>query len=183
VTHIQFADNTALVNFALIGRVDVLARLMNGRGAWTATVRLECEQSALALQNDQLLSVGDFLGEPYYPESSDEIEAIGVAREFLREPGDGPERHLGEAETIAIVTMRSLAAIVVTDDTGAMKLARRHGVPVATSSDLMILAVRANVVSPQQAWDYITELRVDHRRHLPRAPETFADLLVLTGRL
>lgn len=183
MTRIQFADNTALVNFALVGRMDVLARLMNGRGAWTATVRLECEQSALFLENDQLLAVGDFLGEPYYPETREEFEAIQVAREFLREPGDGPERHLGEAETIAIVTSRGLAALVVTDDTGAMRLAMRREIPVATSSDLMILAVRASFIGPQEAWDCITELRVDHGRFLPRAPETFADLLVLTGRL
>lgn len=156
---------------------------MNGRGAWTATVRLECEQSALHLGIDELLAVGEFLGDPYYPSNSAEFEAIEAAWEFLREPGDGPERHLGEAETIAIVTSRGLPAVLVTDDTGAMRLARRSELHVVTSSDLMILAARASFISPQQAWDYITELQVDHGRFLPRAPESFADLLVLTGRL
>lgn len=174
MTRVQFADNTALINFCLINRLDLLERLMNGRGAWTATVQIECEESARYPGCGALNSVHEFLGEPYAPETDEERRAVEEMWEFLREPGDGPERHLGEAETVALVTSRSLTAIIVTDDTGAMRLARRHDVTVATTADLLVLAVRANLLEVQTAWDYICDLRAVHSRFLPRAPESFA---------
>jgi hypothetical protein len=42
----MFPDNTALINFALINRMDLLGRLANGNGRWCATVATECEESA-----------------------------------------------------------------------------------------------------------------------------------------
>lgn len=154
---------------------------MNGRGAWCATVQIECEESARYPGCSDLASVHEFLGEPHVPESEAERDAVRAAWEYLREPGDGPEKHLGEAETIAIITTRKLHAIVVTDDTGAMGLARKHEVQVATTADLILLAVRARFIEPQEAWDCINELRTTHRRVLPRAPETFGDLLAKCG--
>lgn len=183
MSRLQFADNTALINFCLVGRLDLLEQLMNGRGAWTATVKIECEESANYPGCADLAIVHQFLGEPYAPETDDERKAIEEMWEFLRVPGDGPERHLGEAETVAIITTRSLPAIVVTDDTGAMRLARKHFVTVATTADLLVLAVKAGRLNVQAAWDYISELRDTHRRFLPRAPDNFADLRARCGLL
>ncbi len=182
MSRLQFADNTALINFCLIGRLDLLERLMNGAGAWTATVRLECEESSDFPGCSELLNVHKFLGEPHAPETDDERRAVAEAWEYLREPGDGPEKHLGEAETIAIVTTRRLAAIVVTDDTGAMRLARKHSVTVVTTADLLMLAVKAHFLDVQTAWDYLCDLQANHGRVLPRAPETFAHHRLLCGQ-
>lgn len=178
---LQFADNTALINFCLIGRLALLRRLMNGGGAWSATVRIECEESAHYPGCADLASVHEFLGEPYAPESDAERDAVQNAWEYLREPGDGPEKHLGEAETIAVIATRGLPAIVVTDDTGAMRLARKHEVKVATTADLIVLAVKAGFIEAQDAWDCFTELQTTHRRSLPRAPESFAHLRARCG--
>lgn len=41
-----FPDNTVLINFALINRMDLLNRLANGNGRWCATVAAECAESA-----------------------------------------------------------------------------------------------------------------------------------------
>ncbi len=177
----QFADNTALINFCLVGRLDLLQRLMNGGGTWSATVRIECEESAFYPGCADLASVHEFLGEPHTPETDEEREAVNSAWEFLREPGDSAEKHLGEAETIGLITSRGLTAIVVTDDTGAMRLARRHEVKVATTADLFVLAVKAGFIDAQEAWDCLTELQVTHGRVLPRAPESFAHLRARCG--
>lgn len=181
MSRLQFADNTALINFCLIGRLDLLRQIMNGGGTWSATVRIECEESAHYPGCAALSSVHEFLGEPHAPESDAERDAVEAAWEYLREPGDGPEKHLGEAETIAIITTRGLLAIVVTDDTGAMRLARKHEVKVATTADLIVLAVKAGFLDAQAAWDYLTELQITHRRFLPRAPESFAHLRAKCG--
>ncbi|MCU1470450.1 MAG: hypothetical protein JWQ39_1599 [Glaciihabitans sp.] len=181
MSRLQFADNTALINFCLVGRLDLLERLMNGAGAWTATVRIECEESSRYPGCSDLANVHKFLGEPYTPQTEEELRSVEEAWEFLREPGDGPEKHLGEAETVAIVTTRDLVAILVTDDTGAMRLAGRHGIPAATTVDLFILAVKARLLDEQTAWDYICDLRDNHGRFLPRAPESFADHRIRCG--
>jgi hypothetical protein len=46
MTVLVFPDNTVLVNFALISRMDLLERLANGHGAWCGTVAAECRTSA-----------------------------------------------------------------------------------------------------------------------------------------
>lgn len=42
MTTLLFPDNTVLVNFALINRVDVLQHIMSGRAAWCARDASEC---------------------------------------------------------------------------------------------------------------------------------------------
>jgi len=46
VTVLIFPDNTVLINFALINRMDLLGRLANGNGRWCATIAAECAESA-----------------------------------------------------------------------------------------------------------------------------------------
>jgi hypothetical protein len=46
MTALFFPDNTVLINFAMINRMDLLERLANGNGAWCATVAAECRKSA-----------------------------------------------------------------------------------------------------------------------------------------
>jgi hypothetical protein len=43
---LMFPDNTVLINFAIINRMDLLERLANGNGRWCATVAIECAESA-----------------------------------------------------------------------------------------------------------------------------------------
>ena len=42
----MFPDNTVLINFAIINRMDLLEKLANGNGQWCATVAGECSESA-----------------------------------------------------------------------------------------------------------------------------------------
>jgi hypothetical protein len=46
VTYLMVPDNTVLINFAIINRMDLLARLANNNGKWCATVASECAESA-----------------------------------------------------------------------------------------------------------------------------------------
>jgi hypothetical protein len=46
MTILFFPDNTVLVNFALINRMDLLERLTNGHGTWCGTVAAEWRNSA-----------------------------------------------------------------------------------------------------------------------------------------
>lgn len=44
MTVLTVPDNTVLINFALINRMDLLSRLANGNGRWCATVATECAE-------------------------------------------------------------------------------------------------------------------------------------------
>jgi len=181
VSKLHFADNTVLIHFGLIGRLDLLEQLLNGRGTWTSSVQIECFESSKYNGLEKLAEVDRFLGEAEEPRTEAEYLAIAEIREELRIPGDGPHKHLGEAETLAIIQMRSLDAHMVTDDTGAIRIARRLEIPTVTTAQLLLLAARVDLITAQCCWDYVSTLQLTHSRFLPDAPASYADVLVRCG--
>lgn len=182
MTGLHLADNTVLVNFGLIERMDLLRRLLEGRCTWAATVAVECAESARRTELRQLLVVPEFLGTPLVIEEDEEFLLMGDIRERLRIPGDPDTRHLGEAESLAIISHRSLNAHFVTDDTGAMREARRMGVEVITTSSLLLLTVKVGWLTAQQCWDYFLVLE-GHSRFLPGRPESLGELMVACNQV
>lgn len=116
-----FPDNTVLINFAFINRMDLLSRLANGNGRWCATVAAECAESARNSQLAALDDAAEIFGEPLFPDQA-ELQDVRVLRDQLAGPGDPLSKHLGEAETIAIVVRRQLNCFFVTDDREARRL-------------------------------------------------------------
>lgn len=177
-----FADNTALVNFGTIRRIDLLERLLNNRGTWTATIAIECAASSAYPGLDQLEDVPRILGDPLSLATDEETAEMVAIRERLRIPGDGPHKHLGEAESLAIISTRSLSAVLVTDDTGARREARRIGVSTVSTASLLVLAARVAFIRPQECWDFLEELTAA-KKFLPDRPETYGHLLAKCGRI
>lgn len=164
-----FPDNTVLINFAIIGRVDLLEKLANGNGRWCLSVSQECAKSARIDGLAALNGVRDFLGEPLEPTPA-ELLATRVLRDSMAAPGDRPTKHLGEAETIAIVTSRDLqsTAIFISDDTGALIHAEVHGLRIADTWDLLDLAERVGMISRELHAQYVAALRSADRRRARR---------------
>ncbi len=133
---LMFPDNTVLINFALINRMDLLNSLTRGNGCWCATVATECAESAKFGRLSALDSAGDIFGEPYYPDQA-ELQDARVLRDQLASPGDPPTKHFGEAETIAITVRRQLDCVFMTDDKEAKRLASSHGVRTADTWRLL----------------------------------------------
>jgi predicted nucleic acid-binding protein len=158
----MFPDNTVLNNFAIINRMDLLARLTNGNGRWCATVAAECAQGALRPELAALDSAREIFGEPLFPDAA-ELQDVRVLRDELAGPGDRSTDHLGEAETLAIVTGRRIRCFFVTDDRGAAGLATRNGVQVATTWVLLELAYRKGWVDADTLWGYVQTLRTRNR--------------------
>jgi hypothetical protein len=99
VTQLLFPDNTVLVNFALINRMDLLEKLVNGRGRWCATVAFECARSAQEPGLDAMNLANDIFGSPWYPQSGAERQDIEIMRLALARPGDAPYQRQGTALT------------------------------------------------------------------------------------
>lgn len=159
MTSLLFPDNTVLVNFALIRRVDVLAQIMVGRAAWVATVASECARSSAEPGLESMAEYPGILGDPLFPQTASEYLQARLLREDLAVPGDGPHQHLGEAETLAIIMTRGMQAVFVTDDRAARRLAAVHGIVTYTTWDMLKLAGRAKLVDPDALWGYMRTLR------------------------
>jgi predicted nucleic acid-binding protein len=161
----MFPDNTVLINFAIINRMDLLERLANSNGRWCATVATECAASASRPELAALSSAGGIFGEPLYPNAA-EHQDIVVLRDQLASPGDRPTQHLGEAETIAIVSKRQLICIFVSDDRGAGRLATQNGITVVSTWHLLKVAHRGGWIDADTLWGYVLTLE-GHSRGAP----------------
>jgi predicted nucleic acid-binding protein len=153
----MFPDNTVLINFAIINRMDLLQRLANGNGQWCATVSAECAESAKRSGLAALNVAGEIFGEPLFPDQA-EHQDIRVLRDQLADPGDAPTQHLGEAETIAIIVRRQLNSFFATDDRGAVRLAAQNGIAVVGTWHLLKVAYRKRWLDADTLWGYVQTL-------------------------
>ena len=163
---LMFPDNTVLINFAIINRMDLLERLANGNGRWCATVAIECAESARRPELAALDGVREIFGQPLFPDQA-ELQDTGVLRDQLASPGDRPTQHLGEAETIAIIVRRQLSrCFFVTDDRSAAGLAAQNGIKVVGTWHLLKVAHRKGWIDADTFWGYVLTLK----RHSRGAP-------------
>ena len=158
----MFPDNTALINFAIINRMELLKKLANGNGQWCATVAVECAESAKYPGLAALNAAEDIFGEPLYPNPA-EHQDVQVLRSRLASPGDPPTKHLGEAETVAIIARRRLSGVFVTDDRDAARLATRNRITVTSTWRLLQLAHRKKWMDADTLWEYVQTLRANDR--------------------
>lgn len=118
-----FHDTSVLVNFHRPGLVPVLGALFGEKVRWTATIRRECERQEKTLALPGLVEASDaLLNTPIMPEANDHLP-IRQLRTLMASPGDHPDEHWGEAETLTIIQRRRLEAVLVTDDRGAQRWA------------------------------------------------------------
>jgi predicted nucleic acid-binding protein len=160
-------DNTVLVNFAHLNRMDLLAKLVKDNGAWCASVATECDQSARVPGLEAMADAYVIFGEPLWPQSPGEFVMTQAFRTRLARPGDSRLRHLGEAETLAIMTSRAIRGIFVTDDSSVIVIAQEQGIQVVTTFDLLRVACRAGMVDADTVWSYVQKLRQDRRGSPP----------------
>lgn len=160
-------DNTVLVNFALIHRMDLLGELINGRGTWCISVANECQKSANAVSNlADMTQAPSIFGTPLHP---DQVELIDTRtlRDSIASPGDAATKHLGEAETVAIISRRQIDGLFLTDDGDAQALAAHHGIAVVTTWDLLRLAYRVGKITQPVLAGYLRTLAAENRGRPP----------------
>lgn len=169
-----FADNTVLVNFGLLGRLDLLEAVLNGKGAWCNEVARECGLSAREPDLESLSGAGRIFGSPYMPEPAERVDTMQI-RTMMSKPGDARHAHLGEAETIAIVSRRQIKAVFVTDDNEAAVYASKQDIQVIGTWDLLRIAYRRKLIDLDAADGYRLLLE-RARRARPPAVRNRADL-------
>lgn len=97
-----------LVNFGHIDRMDLLERILNGHGRWCASVASAGSRSSTVDGLEALRHAPPSSGQRGSPRPTLGLDIL-LLRDQLAGPGDPPHAHLGEAETIALMTRRSVA--------------------------------------------------------------------------
>ena len=80
-------------------------------------------------------------------------------RDQLAKPNDGRYEHMGEAETLAVMTSRFPESILATDDRGAASLARAHSIEVLSTWRLLREICVKEIVSELDILAYLKKLR------------------------
>lgn len=155
-TRLVFQDTSVLINLHRAGLLPALGRSFGDDLRWVATVRVECSRKERHLGLPGLTSSADaVLGDPLCPDQM-EHRSIRLLRAQMAAPGDHPDEHLGEAETITIISARGIKAALATDDRSAMAMARP--VPCMTTWTLLRLMIRKCTLRAEDAlrvWDAV----------------------------
>lgn len=114
-------DNTAVSNFAPVGRMDVLRDRYGSRLVVTPEVASEAEAGPAPQSIRQAIEEGWIFVRRVYVDSGE----YDVMRE-LRDKGLG----LGESASLAVCTVEDRPCVFISDDADARKEARRLGIGV-----------------------------------------------------
>ena len=163
LTDFFFSDNTVLINFGLVDRVDLLGAVLDGSGRWCASVAVECERSSDEDGLDCLREVWDHLGEPVHPTQAEQVNTL-ILRDRMASPMDHRRKHLGEAETLAVMSERFQARTFVTDDTEACRIAESLGIATQNTMHLLQRAVHDGHCDCTDMLDYLEVLRQNRRQ-------------------
>lgn len=144
--------------------MDLLDELLNGHGGWVISIARECRNSQA--YHPDLAEASEIFGEPLVPDRV-EYEDARLLRISMAGPADPLTKHLGEAETIAIISRRNLDGFFLTDDVAAMALAARHGIKVVTTWDLLRLAHKVGKVTKPVLVGYLRTLGSENRGSPP----------------
>ncbi|MGW2117047.1 hypothetical protein [Streptomyces zhihengii] len=173
-----FPDNTVLCNFAAVDRLPLLEAVLDGRGRWTQAVAYEAEQSSRHHLPLRGISEDGWLGDPIEITDSRELtEVERVRRAVFGGTASQPLKHLGEAETCVLITLRPelQASVWITDDRSAGTWARRRGITTKETYDLVNEAVVDGLITSQDGHDLLGAM-VSAGRHLHRVSRRPADL-------
>lgn len=177
--HCWFPDNTVLCNFAAVDRLGLLEKVLDGRGRWTEAVAAEAEQSTPYWPKLSQVTAGGWLGEPIEIDDPAETALVDrVRRVVFGGSSSRPLQHLGEAETLVVIEHRSgfASSVWITDDGEAGRYARRKGISVKDTVDIMREAVVDGLVPADAGHRLLIDMK-QAGRHLRDVPRWPVDLL------
>lgn len=141
--------------------MDLLRTIAGTHGRWCATVAEECDASAVYPGLTSMTDAHEIFGDPLMLETPQEILDTEIFRISFASPGDPKTKHLGEAETLAIMCSRFRDGAFVTDDKAAARRASAEGIRTYDTWDLLKLSVRASLITVDEGWQYVCTLGGD----------------------
>jgi len=172
VTLVLFPDTTALINLAMIMRMDLLENIAAER-AWCGSVAGECDDWSVEPGLSEIRRAWEIFGEPLRPANPVEHLTTRTYFERLRVPGEARTKNLGEAETLAIIECRNLSAILCTDDGSVRELIQGMGTEfpkVIGTWELLRVGFKKSLVTSDELWEDSRTLHAAGRHTPPTGP-------------
>lgn len=154
-----FIDTTTFSSFAVVDRLDLLRRCVDGHAPhWTEAVRDEVEDGVSVGRAAHMQRVLDchWLGSPWSPSTKRDQKSIYELQVGLNDGKRPPTAHLGEAECIHACEVTGGG--LVTDDRGAFCFAERRGIRVRDTVRLLQEARATFEISADECWDAVEEM-------------------------
>lgn len=146
-------DAMCLSHFARAERLDVLRDLLVDKECWTTQVVLEEIRQGIAAHPP----LGDVLAADWITVAQlDTLDEVGLFARWAGRLGSG-ERDLGEASVLAAAELRSGTAI--TDDQGAVRIARTYGLDAHGTIWLLAGTCRNGKLSEPATGNLVDALR------------------------
>lgn len=170
-----FPDNTVLVNFASVERLDLLEAVLDGNGRWCEAVASEAKTSAGWSPSLASIPEQGWLGDPI--EISDPIDVAQV--DALRRNVFGgsikiARQHLGEAQTCHVIDRWEdlKGSKWISDDRDSLEYARSKFIAVLETRDIVSQAVQLGKMTQHLGYALIEQMRaLGHHPQLPASPQ------------
>ncbi|MGH8527029.1 MAG: hypothetical protein ACREXY_23340 [Gammaproteobacteria bacterium] len=169
-----FFDANTLINFAVIDRLDILGRRYEGCAAWTDGVQFEVKRGVQSDRRIQRVLDVPWLGSPVEIEGVADLTRVELLRACLSGSSSRPTKHLGEAQTIFLLETSYESSIFITDDRPAADFARRRGLSVMDSVDVLRECYWKGEVGCPEAYDLLVE--ISHQGRGVRVPTHHSDV-------
>lgn len=172
-----FPDNTVLVNFASIQRLDLLESWLRGRGYWTQAVADEAKMSSNYWPALAGLREAGWLHDPIEIDGDDAAAEVERLRRhvFGGAPAE-PKKHLGESQTCYLIgsTENWRGSWWVSDDQDSLEFARQRGFIVLETIDVFRHMVSDGDITTDGAFSLM--MKIGDLRDGLRLPGRPADL-------
>jgi predicted nucleic acid-binding protein len=151
-------DACTLVNFSVVGRMDLLQERFSGHAHWT--VAIQHEATRLHVEDT------DWLGPPI-DVSSDGVIAIIKVEQIREELGatstEPATLHLGEAEAIYYIETHEPSWAFLSDDGPAADYAQNRGLQAALSEEVLADSYECSLIGCPGAFELLQQMEAAGR--------------------
>jgi len=150
-------DACTLENFAVVARLGLLEKTYPN-GAWTDGTELEIRRGSIERLHLRTLVGASWPGTPIAAEDPLALQQIDRIRRGLGGSPTTPTRHLGEAQIIRHISHVEPGTVFATDDRPAADFARRRGIRVVDTPDILRACFDAALLECPEAYELLREM-------------------------
>lgn len=172
-----FPDNTVMINFAIVDRLDLLEVYLHGEARVVEAVWREIVQSARHVPALAGVDQATWFGKPIrITKTADQtaVENTRVGR--FGGTKDQPLKHLGESQTLHVIQKFPdySGSVWITDDASAYKLGKGQAVVTRHTVDVLRDLVARGELTSHEAYELCEEMQ-DEERTLIDPPSSHRD--------
>ncbi|WP_028594560.1 hypothetical protein [Paenibacillus assamensis] len=167
-------DNTTLSNFSLAGVFDLLNDIFHGAKIITISVKTESFVITSVKQDVELALKSGWL-------EIKELYGIDMLSEYYTISKNYPTKisnvpKLGDGEAASLIYAKYQKCILITDDNGPKKLARKYGIVTIGSIGLLYMAKEMGLISLERC-DELFNLMRNNGAFFPKKYRSFSDCI------